>query len=287
MIVRGMGRLRVYGTPGGGHDGGTIVNIWLVRSATLVIEYAGKRFLVDPMLDAAEARPAVGNTPNEWRNPLVELPTNADELLSGIDAYVVTHLHQDHFDSAAKARLDTSLPLFGQPDDRERLAADGFIAVRPVNSQVVWDDITMVRTAARHGTGKIAEAMAPVSGFVLSAEGEPTLYLAGDTIWYEEVERTIAQHHPDVIVVNGGGARFNQGDSIVMTAEDIAHVQRAAPGATIVVDHLEAINHCLESREYIDRRLRELGARDRVLIPADGELMEFTKTRRRLSIEHA
>ncbi len=75
--------------------------------------------------------------------------------------------------------------------------------------------------------------------------------------------------------MNGGGARFNVGDPIVMTADDIAQVQGAAPWATIVVDHLEAINHCLETRDDIDRRLRELGARERVLVPADGKLMDF------------
>ena len=253
------------------------MKIWLIRSATLVIEYAGKRLLVDPMLDPTRARPAVGNTPNDRRNPLVELPDTAGGLLPGIDACLVTHLHQDHFDDTARQRLDKDLPLLCQPEDIERLRADGFGDLRPIVDRVIWEGITIVRTAAQHGTGEIAKAMAPVSGFVLSAEGEPTLYLAGDTIWYGEVAQVIADHHPDVIVVNGGGARFNTGDPITMTADDIAQVQRAAPWANIVVDHLEAINHCLETRNDIDRRLRELGARDRVLIPADGELMEFAQ----------
>lgn len=251
------------------------MKIWLIRSATLVIEYAEKRLLVDPMLDAARARPAVGNTPNDFRNPLVELPDTANNLLSGIDACLVTHLHRDHFDDTARQRLNKSLPLFCQPEDIDRLATDGFTDLRPITDREIWNRITIVRTAAQHGTGEIAKAMAPVSAFVLSAEGEPTLYLAGDTIWYDAVANAIHDHHPEVIVVNGGGARFNVGDPIVMTADDIAQVQGAAPWATIVVDHLEAINHCLETRDDIDRRLRELGARERVLVPADGKLMDF------------
>jgi len=35
----------------------------------------------------------------------------------------------------------------------------------------------------RHGTAEIGRRIAPVSGFVLRAEGEPTLYVAGDTIF--------------------------------------------------------------------------------------------------------
>lgn len=253
------------------------MKIWLIRSATLVIEYAGKRLLVDPMLDAARARPAVGNTPNDFRNPLVELPDTANTLLAGIDAYLVTHLHQDHFDDTARQRLEKSLSLFCQPEDSDRLAAGGFADLRPIAERVTWNRITIVRTAAQHGTSEIARAMAPVSGFVLSAVDEPTLYLAGDTIWYGEVAQVVVDHHPEVIVVNGGGARFNVGEPITMTANDIAQVQKSAPWATVVVDHLEAINHCLETRDAIDKRLRELGARDRVLIPADGELMEFAQ----------
>lgn len=251
------------------------MKIWLVRNATLVLAYAGKRILVDPMLDAARARPPVGNTANDRRNPLVELPANADELLSAVDAYFVTHLHQDHVDDGARARLDPSLPLFGQPEDAGRLAVDGFTDLRPVTDRMDWEGISIVRTPAQHGTGEIARAMAPVSGFVLSASGEPTVYLTGDTIWYEAVAETITHYRPKVIVVNGSGARFVTGDPIVMTADDIAQVRAAAPEATIVVDHLEAINHCLETREDTARRLTELGARERVIIPADGELIDF------------
>ncbi|MGB3330400.1 MAG: hypothetical protein WBA46_15675 [Thermomicrobiales bacterium] len=117
--------------------------------------------------------------------------------------------------------------------------------------------------------------MAPVSGFVLAAQGEPTLYLAGDTIWYPPVAATIDRHHPAVIVVNGGSARFVTGDPITMTAEDIAAVQRHAANAQIVVDHLDAINHCVETRAIIGARLADLGTTERIALPADGETLVF------------
>ena len=82
----------------------------------------------------------------------------------------------------------------------------------------------MTRTGGRHGTGAIAEMLAPVSGFVLRAEGEPTVYVAGDTIWCDEVRDAIDAHAPDVVVVNASGARFNEGDPIVMTVDDVAAV---------------------------------------------------------------
>ena len=104
--------------------------------------------------------------------------------------------------------------------------------------------------------------LAPVSGYVLRADGEPTVYIAGDTIWCDEVRAAIDEHAPDVIVVNASGARFVEGDPIVMTAEDVAAVARHAPDAQVVAVHLEAINHCLEPRSA----LRDLP----VSVPADG-----------------
>lgn len=46
-------------------------------------------------------------------NPLVSLPTSIDNILDGVDAVIVTHLHLDHFDDVAKNVLPkTSKCLF-------------------------------------------------------------------------------------------------------------------------------------------------------------------------------
>jgi hypothetical protein len=114
--------------------------------------------------------------------------------------------------------------------------------------------------------------MAPVSGFVLDAPAEPVLYIAGDTIWCDAVAGVIAARQPEVIVLNASGARFLEGDPIVMTAEDVAQVGQAAPEALLILVHLEAINHCLETRAYYRERLPELAVdMRRICIPDDGE----------------
>jgi L-ascorbate metabolism protein UlaG (beta-lactamase superfamily) len=104
-----------------------------------------------------------------------------------------------------------------------------------------------------------------VSGFVLRAGDEPSIYVAGDTVWCDEVAEAIAAHRPDVIVVNAGGARFLEGDPITMTPEDVlATADAAAPGRVVAV-HMEAINHCLVTRANL-----RSAAGDRVVIPEDG-----------------
>jgi len=237
-----------------------------VRNATLVLDVAGRRVLVDPGLDDAGARPPVESTPNQRRNPLVPLPIPADELVRGLDAVVVTHLHRDHFDATAERLLPRDVPVFCQPPDAERLRALELDA-RPVVDELDWDGLTLVRTDGRHGTGELAEALAPVSGFVLRAPAEPTLYIAGDTVWCDQVEAAIELHRPDVAVVNASGARFLEGDPIVMTTADVAEVATRVP--TVVAVHLEAINHCLETRAEVRARVPA------ALVPEDGETLEL------------
>lgn len=231
----------------------------LIRNATVLLELGGGRLLVDPMLDDEGARPPVENTPNARRNPLVPLPVPAEELVHGIDAVVVTHLHKDHFDDTAARLLPRDVPVFCQPADEERLRELGLDA-RAVADTFDWDGVRLVRTGGRHGTGILGELLGPVSGFVLD-----DLYLAGDTIWCAEVAEAIERHRPRVAVVNGSGARFLKGDPIVMTTADVREVVARVP--TVVVVHLEAINHCTETRADVRAAVPE------ALVPDDGETL--------------
>ncbi|MGH3007578.1 MAG: MBL fold metallo-hydrolase [Gaiellaceae bacterium] len=238
-----------------------LVRLTLVRNATLLLEVGGRRVLVDPMLDEAGARPPVENSSNPRRNPLVPLPLAAEEIVRELDAVVVTHLHRDHLDGTAEGLLPRDVPVFCQPDDEVRLQELGLDA-RPVETTLDWDGLRLARTGGRHGTGALAELLGPVSGFVLD-----DLYVAGDTIWCPAVEEALERYRPRVAVVNGSGARFLEGDPIVMTTEDVRRVAARVP--TVVVVHLEAINHCLETRADVRAAVPE------ALVPEDGETLEL------------
>ncbi|HJZ61415.1 MAG TPA: MBL fold metallo-hydrolase [Miltoncostaeaceae bacterium] len=241
------------------------MRLTLVRNATLLVETAGRRLLVDPLLSDAGAYPPIAGTANPRPNPLVPLPVSVEAVLEGVDAVLVTHLHNDHFDRVAQATLPRDLPLLCQPADTPHLTALGFADVRPVDEMVRLDGVEVRRTGGRHGLGEVGEALGPVSGFVVTAPGEPVLYVAGDTIWCEEVEAAIAAHRPDAIVVNAGDAAFLEGGPIIMGADDVAATCAAAPGSTVVAVHMEALNHCFLSRSEL--RARGLP----VLVPEDGE----------------
>jgi len=141
----------------------------LMRNATLELDYAGRRLLLDPMLDPAGARPPVGNTPNDRRNPLVELPEPAEAIAERAEVVFVTHLHADHLDETAVRLLGGGRPVVCQPPDEETLRERGFSDVRPVEESIEIDVLRVSRTSVQHGSGRIAEAMATVSRIVLRA----------------------------------------------------------------------------------------------------------------------
>jgi L-ascorbate metabolism protein UlaG (beta-lactamase superfamily) len=188
---------------------------------------------------------------------------------------LVTHLHRDHWDTRAIELLPKSLPILCQPEDQEKISQAGFSAVQPIPAEWRWHDILFTRTGGRHGTGEIGQKMGTVSGFVLRTAGEPNLYVAGDTIWCNEVAQALSLHQPDVTVVNAGAAQFLSGDPITMTADDVIQVCRASPQTQVIAVHMEAINHCLLTRDQLRERLEQAGVSRQVIIPADGERVEI------------
>jgi L-ascorbate metabolism protein UlaG (beta-lactamase superfamily) len=237
------------------------VQLTLVRSATVVLSLAGKRILVDPMLDDAGARPPIEGTVPQVPNPTVPLPFPAEEVVRNLDAVIVTHRHRDHLDARGEELVPRDVPVFCQPEDETALRELG-LDVRPVDSAVEWDGMRITRTPARHGSGRMAELLAPVSGFVLD-----DVYLAGDTVWYEAVEDTIERHRPRVAVVHAGGAEFVEGGLIIMGSDDVREVAARVP--TVVAVHMEALNHCHLTRAALREALPD------VRVPDDGETLEL------------
>lgn len=235
----------------------------LIRHATLTVTFDDTTFLVDPMLSAPGEIPPIPNSPNDRENPLVSLP----DVSLDHDAVVVTHRHRDHFDDAARERLDPDVPLFCQPEEGDDFRQEGFTDVRPVDDELSFQGVTLVRTPARHGHGTLAEEMGPVSGFVFDADR--TLYLAGDTVWYDAIPETLDTYDPDVVVVNAGAAQFVDGEPITMDEDDVRSVRSYVEGTPVLADHMDAINHCLLSREELRNAV------EGVTILSDGESYDF------------
>jgi L-ascorbate metabolism protein UlaG (beta-lactamase superfamily) len=244
----------------------------LIRNATLRLSYARREMLVDPALDPAGSWPPTERLLNPRPNPLVDLPAPAEDVVDGTDGVLLTHLHLDHFDARASELISRQTPILHQPADRSRLQTEGFTNLTEAipGTGGRWLGLRATRIGGKHGFGMIARLAGRVSGFVLSARDEPTLYIAGDTVWCRPVERALARHRPEVIVVNAGDARTAGRHRLIMDADDVERLLSAAPESTVIAVHLEAISHCVSTRSDLRRRFAPAYG-SRFVAPADGE----------------
>jgi L-ascorbate metabolism protein UlaG (beta-lactamase superfamily) len=249
------------------------MQIQLIRHATHLITYKGFKFLLDPMFSEKGTLAPVPNAPNQHlNNPLSSLPVDPERLVD-IDAIIVTHSHRDHFDDLAVSSLPKNLPLFCQPADEQLIKDKGFEHVIAVSKNFVWQGIELVRTGGRHGHGQLAEAMGPVSGFILKSKDEPTLYIIGDSVWYSEIENNFKHFSPDAAIVFAGEARFLEGLPITMGIADIESIRQTSPHTKLIISHMEAWNHCLLKREDVRKYIRKNRLENKILVPENGEMI--------------
>ncbi|KAG0308488.1 hypothetical protein BGZ97_013365 [Linnemannia gamsii] len=260
------------------------VKIQLIRNASLKITCGDKVFLVDPMLAKKGAYPGFeGTFRSHLRNPMIDLPMPVEDVMEGVDAVIVSHTHLDHWDEAAQELLRKDLPLFAQDEaDAQIIRGQGFTDVRILGADVIFEGVHLTKTGGLHGTDsmfsvpQLAEILGKVMGIVFQAPGSKTVYVAGDTVWDKEVDETLAKFNPDVIILNTGDARLDGfSDPIIMSKDDTLHAHQAAPNATIIAVHMDAINHTALSRQELREYVQQKDIQDHVLIPDDGEILQF------------
>lgn len=250
------------------------MKIQLIRNATMKIAYRDRVILTDPMLSPKDA---IKSFAGIARNPTVELPLAMEEILKGVEMVLISHNHPDHFDEAAEEALPKTIPVFCQPGDEKKMTGKGFQSVIPIEQSHTWEGITITRTEGKHGKGKILERMGTVSGFVLQADNEPTVYWAGDSIWCDAVKKSIQTFKPDIIITHSGGATIPDFEPIIMDVDQTLRVLNASPkNAAVVAIHMEALDHCGVSREELRRMADNKNtASSRLMIPDDGETISF------------
>ena len=260
-----------------------------IRNATLRVTFGGVEFLIDPWLvSRAEgftfgqglfASEVVDPAQLDVVMPMCELPLPLSEALGGVDAHLLTHLHPDHFDMASDgtvgAKLDKSVPLFVQNECEVGVMKKScFADVRTFTDDgVMFKDVTLKRTSAKHGT---KAPCGPASGIFFSAPSEKkTLWILGDTIWCDEVAKTMAALKPDVVVLNACAAQLKTYGRLIMDDADVESVCRAAPNATVIASHMDTVAHASLTRKTLKAALEKRGLASRVPMPADGETLNF------------
>lgn len=277
-----------------------------IRNATIKITYAGKTFLIDPWLTprfltgsfavlplisrAALRDPrkrAVAEHCLSMRVssakallrflPLTPLPLPVKEINCGVDAYLATHLHGDHLglnpNLTVCHRLDRTIPIYAQnKEDADYMRLSGMKDVRIIEDKLAWGGAELIKVPATHGSkAPCGEAC----GYVFRAPDEKTLYVCGDTIWCPEVEETIKKYKPEVIITNNCAAQFKDYGRLIMDDNDLYEVWKAAPNATIIASHMDAVTHATLTRKTLRDKLADKGINQFILMPEDGERYKF------------
>ena len=261
------------------------MKIQQIRNATLKLTYAGKVFLIDPwLIDKQKFGRFVDipgkpfSTPDPVREeipmPICDLPASREEILRGVDYYIVTHIHPDHVDMSPDgtvgAPLDKNVPVFVQnSDDAAVFKRSGFTAVEVLGENFLGT-VKLTKTPARHGT---IEPCGEACGVIFSAPEEKTLYLVGDTVWFGGVQDSLKTFRPDVVIVNACAAELVGNGRLIMNDEDIDCIAQTLPSAQIVVSHMDNVAHATITRHEMRGLLSRRGVE--YLMPADGETLEF------------
>lgn len=254
-------------------------SVRLIRNATLKIDYAGKTFLVDPVLSGkGELMSVIGVN----KNPTVHLTIPVEEIMNGVDFVLASHSHFDHFDKPAATAMGDTLKLYVQPADSVFFLNEfGMTNTEIINDKITVGDLTIYRTGGEHGKGTIREMMGEVSGFVLQAEKQPTVYIVGDCLWTDEIKANIELCQPDWIIINTGGAIIPALSptfgTLIMNEEDVVSMIKESPAkCRFIAVHMDAIDHCQTTRSILRNEADKAGiSREKLIIPADGETIKL------------
>lgn len=265
------------------------MQIQQIRNATLKISYAGKNFLIDPWLieknkfgsfDDIPGRPFqnIDSVKNKIPAPICELPEPVEKILENVDYYLVTHIHPDHIDinfadGTVGSPLDKNISVIAQDENDEKiLKKSDFKSVKVFNEDFLQiDKIKLTKTPALHG--KI-EPMCEACGVIFQAENEKTLYIAGDTVWFDGVKKTLKKFNPDIVVLNACAAEFLKFGRLIMNDEDVDCVHQTLPYAKIFITHMDNVPHAAITRKKMRGLLAERGIKN-YFMPEDGETLEF------------
>jgi L-ascorbate metabolism protein UlaG (beta-lactamase superfamily) len=198
-----------------GEAGAQTGSILFIGNATTLIRYAGFTILTDPnFLHRGEfARLGYGLRSRRLTNPAVEV-----EDLPELDMVVLSHLHGDHWDDVAEAKLSRTTPVVTTPRAADTLGGKGFATEALARWQTVrFDkgDATLRITAmpGRHGPALFSRLLPDVMGSMLEFETRGgarllRLYITGDTLVHDTLGEIRARYDDiDLALLHLGGTR--------------------------------------------------------------------------------
>lgn len=224
-------------------------SLLFIGTATVLIRCAGLTILTDPNFIHRGEQAALGYGLRSTRrtDPAVEI-----DALPPIDAIVLSHLHGDHFDQVAEARLPRDVPILTTPSAATALDRKGF---RAADGVATWEtrrvpgatgELRVTALPGKHGPGPLAALLPQVMGSLLEftpSDGTGTaplrIYITGDTLVHDALREIPRRVGPiDLAILHLGGTRI-LGIKLTMDGRDGVEVMRIVQPRSAVPVHYD------------------------------------------------
>lgn len=191
---------------------------WLGHSA-FRIEIRGANLLIDPFFSG---------------NP--SFPGDRAAATAGLTHILLTHGHGDHLGDTLAIAKETGAKVIADADLVAYLGAHGAKNLDPMNTGGTTDQgaFRVSLTVAHHSSAFLAptgmsHSMGHPHGIVIRAEGEKTLYHAGDTDIFSDMALIDEIYEPKIGILPIGD-RFTMGGAVAaMAARRFFHFETVLP----------------------------------------------------------
>jgi L-ascorbate metabolism protein UlaG (beta-lactamase superfamily) len=256
-----------------------------IGTATTVVTLGSFTLLTDPNFLHRGQRASLG-----WGLSSRRLtdPAARPEDLPALDAVLLSHLHGDHFDRVARARLDRSPPVLSTPHAVRRLTPWGFeaIALRSWDERVLVkgeEELRVTAVPAIHARGLLGRMLPPVMGsiveHVVDGAVRRRVYFSGDTLTGDHVDE-VRERFPDIdaAVVHLGGTRVLLRTVTMDGRMGVDFVERIRPAVTVPVHHDDYRVFRSPLSDFVDRA-QAAGLATVLRCPARGEVVSLEPPR--------
>ncbi|WCN79404.1 MBL fold metallo-hydrolase [Micromonospora sp. LH3U1] len=235
------------------------LTVHAIGGPTAVLDYAGSRVVLDPTFDE----------PRTYQNGPVTAtkltgPSAPPEDLDQADVVLVSHEHHiDNLDISGREYARQARRVFTTTAGAPNLGPEAIGLRLFEHAEAGGMRVTVV--PALHGTPEIGVVNGPVIGFVLEADGWPTVYVSGDNASLDVVA-VVAEQFPaiEIAILNLGAARIAvRGDGFLTLTAELAARAAALLGVRAVVPvHQDGWGHYTQDADDVVRAFEKAGLRD-------------------------